>query len=98
MFRIAQESLTNVARHANTQHASLSLVQHAHAIIVRVVDDGDGYDIEQTKAGLGVFGMRERVTLLGGKLTTTSRKGEGTIVEAVLPISRDKTEEHVYVN
>ncbi len=98
LFRIAQEGLTNIARHANTQHASLSLVQHAHAIIVRIADNGDGYDAGQTKAGLGVFGMSERATLLGGKLTTTSRKGEGTIVEAVLPFPHEKTEERVYVD
>ena len=98
LFRIAQEGLTNIARHANTKHASLSLVQHAHTITVCVTDDGDGYDTEQTKAGLGLFGMRERATLLGGKLTTTSHKGEGTIVEAVLPFPHEKTEERVYVD
>ncbi len=98
LFRIAQESLTNVARHANTQHVSLSLEQHAHTIIVRVADDGDGYDTEQTKTGLGVFGMRERATLLDGKLTITSRKGDGTIIEAALPFSCEKTEEHAYVD
>ena len=98
LFRIAQESLTNVARHANAKHVSLSLVQQTHSIAVRVDDDGDGYDMEHTDAGLGVFGMRERATLLGGKLTTTSQKGKGTTVEAVLPLSSEKTEERSYGN
>jgi len=98
LFRIAQESLTNVARHAHAQHVSLSLVQHAHTIVVCIADDGDGYDTEQTQAGLGIFGMRERAALLGGKLTTISSIGKGTTIEAVLPLSYEKIEEHVYVN
>ncbi len=86
LFRIAQESLTNIARHAHARHVFLSLTQYPHAIVVCIRDDGNGYDIEQTKTGFGIFGMQERATLLRGKLTITSRRGEGTTVEATLPL------------
>ncbi len=89
LFRIAQESLTNIARHAHAHRVSLSLIHYPQTIVVCIADDGDGYDVEQTKTGLGIFGMRERTAFLGGKLTITSRKGEGTIVEATLPLVRE---------
>ncbi len=98
LFRIAQESLTNIARHAHAQHVSLSLIQHRSSIVVCIRDNGDGYDTEQTKTGLGIFGMRERAALLGGTLTILSYKGEGTTVEAILPLCREHKEEHNDVN
>lgn len=98
MFRIAQESLTNVARHARAQHVSLSLAYHPQDIMVCITDNGDGYDTEQIKAGLGVFGMRERAALLGGKLTITSHPGKGTTVKAVLPLLHENREERIYAN
>ena len=94
MFRIAQESLTNIARHAHAQRVSLSLIQQSQTIVVCIADDGDGYDTEQTKTGLGIFGMHERATFLGGKLTITSQIGQGTTVEATLPLCRENKEEH----
>ena len=94
LFRIAQESLTNIARHAHAQRVSLSLIQQSQTIVVCIADDGDGYDTEQTKTGLGIFGMHERATFLGGKLTITSQIGQGTTVEATLPLCRENKEEH----
>ncbi len=94
LFRIAQESLTNIARHAHAQYVSLSLKQHPQTIVVCIADDGDGYDMEQTKTGLGIFGMHERAAFLGGKLTITSRKGEGTTIEATLPLCHENKEEY----
>lgn len=94
LFRIAQESLTNIARHAHARDVSLSLIQHPQTIVICIADDGDGYDMEQTKTGIGIFGMHERAALLGGTLTITSRRGEGTTVEATLPLcSHDREEQ-----
>ncbi len=87
LFRIAQEGLTNVARHAQAQHVLLSLRKEEGKITVCVQDDGVGYDPETARRGLGVFGMQERAALLGGTLTIRSRPGEGTVVEGSLPLS-----------
>ncbi len=87
LFRIAQESLTNVARHANAQHVSISLMQDEQHMCLQVRDDGRGFDAAQRPTGLGINGMRERAALLGGTLTISSQPGRGTTVEAVLPVS-----------
>ncbi len=98
LFRIAQESLTNVARHAQAKHVALSLIQWPDKIIVCIRDDGLGYDTGHTKKGLGVFGMYERAALLGGMLTVQSQLGEGTIVEANLPLCLAQQEGSTDVN
>lgn len=93
LLRIAQESLTNVARHAHAQRISISLVQDAQHICLQVRDDGCGFDASPGQAqgtapaGLGIAGMRERAALLGGTVTISSQSGRGTVVEAVLPVS-----------
>ncbi len=86
LFRIAQESLTNIARHAHAQHVSLSLHCHQHNVTLLIIDDGDGYDTTVQKRGLGIFGMHERAELLGGDLTIRSEQGRGTTVEVYLPL------------
>ena len=86
LFRIAQESLTNVARHAHAQHACMSLTQEKDAIALQVRDDGCGFDPSQRYAGLGIFGMRERASLLGGTVEVVSEPGQGTTVQARLPL------------
>jgi len=91
LFRIAQESLTNVARHAHVQKVSISLQQDQKFIRLRIHDDGSGYtqrahsDPSKLHTGLGILGMRERAAAVGGTLTITSHPGCGTTVEATLP-------------
>ena len=90
LFRIAQESLTNAARHAHAQHAFISLQQEQEIIRLRIQDDGCGYDTSKVRTGLGILGMRERATAVGGTLTIVSHPGQGTTVEAILPrVGRD---------
>lgn len=86
LFRIAQESLTNVARHAHAQHACMSLTQEKDAIALQVRDDGCGFDPSLRYGGLGIFGMRERASLLGGMVEIQSEPGQGTAVQARLPL------------
>ncbi len=90
LFRIAQESLTNVARHAQAQQAWLRLWHDQQALHLQVRDDGCGYDSRQQQKGLGVFGMSERAALLGGRIEMRSQPGKGTTVEAILPLSVGK--------
>lgn len=85
LFRIAQESLTNAARHAHTKRVSISLQQEQEVICLRIQDDGCGYDASKARAGLGILGMRERAAAVGGTLTIISEPGRGTTVEAILP-------------
>ena len=85
LFRIAQESLTNVARHAHAKHACILLTQEQDSICLQVRDDGCGFDPSQHHSGLGIFGMRERASLLGGTVEIQSQPGQGTTVQASLP-------------
>jgi two-component system, NarL family, sensor histidine kinase UhpB len=96
LFRIAQESLTNAARYAHAEHAWLSLKRDLHSIRLQVRDDGCGFDPFQRHAGLGIAGMRERAALLEGEVTIVSQPGEGTTVEACLPLSTIHTESVVH--
>lgn len=86
LFRIAQESLTNVVRHAQTDLAWIDLRYMEDKVTLRVSDKGRGFANEQPGEGSGVIGMRERASLLHGTLTIQTQEGRGTIIEAVLPL------------
>jgi two-component system sensor histidine kinase UhpB len=85
LFRIAQEGLTNVARHAQARRVWVTLAVDAEGIRLCIGDDGCGYDPGRQANGLGLLSMRERATLLGGRLSVQSGPGRGTLVEALLP-------------
>jgi PAS domain S-box-containing protein len=87
VFRIVQESLTNIAKHARAAHADIAIEVEPGALVVRIEDDGVGFSslVPRRPGSLGLFGLRERASLLGGKATITSEPGEGTIVEVRLP-------------
>ena len=93
LFRIAQESLTNAARHGHAQHLSLSLKQEQRAVRLQVRDDGCGFDPSSKHTGLGIAGMRERAASLGGKVMIVSVPGQGTAVEACLPLPTEHADE-----
>jgi len=86
LFRVAQESLTNVARHARASAVTLELTQDTTRISLRVQDNGQGYEVAQRHAGLGIGGMQERLSLLNGSLNLHSESGLGTTVFASLPL------------
>jgi two-component system sensor histidine kinase UhpB len=86
LFRIAQEGLTNAARHAHAKHVICSLRYDRHDILLIISDDGCGFDPTPAKAGLGIRGMRERATLLGGTLNLRSSGQKGTTVQAIFPL------------
>ena len=97
LFRIAQESLTNIARHAHTEQVFITLCYRQQSVRLTIRDDGQGYNIEKQHAGTGIVGMRERATTLGGTLTISSQIQAGTTVQAVLPLllsrkSKDRRE------
>ena len=87
MYRILQEALTNVARHARSKKADVELKLEGGTLELVVRDDGVGFDAGTTHeaSGLGLHGMRERVALLGGSFELESRPGGGTLVRARIP-------------
>jgi signal transduction histidine kinase len=85
-YRIIQEALTNVARHAAVRHANVTVEVSDRTLQVLVEDEGVGFDVSAVRAGAGLGGMRERVTILGGELEIVSAPGSGTRVSAQLPL------------
>ncbi|WP_062346408.1 sensor histidine kinase [Herbidospora yilanensis] len=85
-YRIVQESLTNVARHAAAATASVLIDHRPGALVVRVDDDGRATPETAPVPGVGLLGMRERVTALGGRLRAEPRGGGGFTVQAELPV------------
>jgi signal transduction histidine kinase len=92
-FRIAQEAVNNVIRHAGASQLMLTLAFDAGGLSLRVADDGRGFDPgtvdrQRPSRGLGLPGMRERAAIAGGRLTVRSAPGEGTSVEATFTTAR----------
>ncbi|MBF0142019.1 MAG: response regulator [Magnetococcales bacterium] len=95
LFRIVQESLTNVSRHARASRVRVHLQRIDDQVCLIVGDDGVGLPAElasRTSGAMGLQGMRERVRHLGGEISITSAPGEGTRVVVQAPLSRDREE------
>ncbi len=87
LFRVMQESLTNVARHAYASRVTITLVVTDGHVVLTIEDDGVGAGPSGSSSGFGLRGMRERVEHLGGRLIFSSRRGEGTRVVASIPVA-----------
>ena len=86
IYRLVQESLTNVAKYAEAKQAEISVRSYDNHVEVDVKDDGKGFDTGQIRPSThGLAGMRHRVEAAGGRLSVTSSPGQGTRVSAVLP-------------
>ncbi|MCL5746311.1 MAG: PAS domain S-box protein [Acidobacteria bacterium] len=90
IFRIFQEILTNIARHANARTVEISLRRYAGHLVLRVKDDGCGITAEQAAdpKALGLLGMRERALAIGGELFINGSPGRGTTVRLTVPLER----------
>ncbi len=87
LYRIAQEALTNVSKHARADHVSIVVTRRHGSVTVVVEDDGRGFAAAGSdSAGLGLVGMKERVGLLGGRLAIESTEGSGTTIAAEVPL------------
>jgi len=94
VYRVVQEALTNVAKHACPRHVSVILERHCDQMLAIVEDDGKGFDLatmnnaRNASHGLGLLGMRERVALVGGIFNVETAPGSGTTLVMRIPISR----------
>ncbi len=84
VYRVVQESLTNAARHADAEYVAVEVVRNGETIRIAVGDDGRGFDLEQPSSGFGLTGMRERISLAGGRLEIKTSPA-GTTILASLP-------------
>ncbi|MBI4796793.1 MAG: PAS domain S-box protein [Deltaproteobacteria bacterium] len=96
IFRIFQESLTNIARHAQAKKVRLAIQQSDEAVLFEVEDDGQGFEVSQVlsrpsmEKGLGLAALSERAKMLGGTLQINSQKGRGTRVTCAIPVRREE--------
>lgn len=92
LYRVVQESLTNIAKHAQAHHVTINLREATDAVYATITDDGRGFDIEELQKttdrerGLGLVGMQERALLLNGTLTINSKPNGGTTVHVSIPL------------
>ena len=93
IYCIAQEALTNACKHSNSKKVKVTMAQEGHKVRLEVQDWGIGFDQESVEKGhFGLEGIRQRVRLLGGRLTIDSKPGFGTLVHVVVPIVERKGE------
>lgn len=85
IYRLVQESLSNIAKHARAERVSLRVHEADGSIEVSIEDDGVGFDPETSDRGFGLVGMRERVSMVGGQMEIRSSPGQGATVAARLP-------------
>ncbi|RCK77186.1 MAG: sensor histidine kinase [Anaerolineae bacterium] len=95
LFRIVQEAITNVIRHSRATMVQIKLTQSDSVVTLEIYDNGIGFDAQilqnpQNDHGLGLLGMQERATLLGGQLEIKTAPGEGTLIRIVIPLSQIK--------
>ncbi len=87
-FRLAQEALTNAARHAQAKYVDVRIERTGRGLLLTIRDDGIGFDVQSTRAGacigtsVGLSGMEERIHLVGGRITIESAQGKGTEIRA----------------
>lgn len=86
LYRILQESLTNVAKHSAATQVSIHLQQHSNTVHLQIADNGQGFDPARNTTGFGLQGMRERTTALGGKFLLSSQPRQGCRITVSIPL------------
>ena len=89
LYRVAQESLRNVERHASAQSVTVRLTREDSTVRLEIIDDGVGFDVADAKVrrpSMGLFSVRERMSLVNGTLHVDSAPGAGTRILATVPV------------
>ena len=89
LYRIAQEALRNVAKHAGRTHVKISLAGVDGRLRLEIADFGEGFDMEEVHHGLGLISMSERAHLMEGRFSVNSALGKGTTVVVEVPLKSD---------
>ena len=94
LYRVAQEALVNVAKHAQAHHVGVSLRLARGGVCLEITDDGKSFDVDllsspQWSRRLGLTGMRERVEMVNGVFSIVSKRGKGTTIRAVIPVGKE---------
>jgi signal transduction histidine kinase len=95
LFRVAQEALNNVARHAHASRVEVSIQKLRHRVCLKIKDDGKSFNVERTlhadgRKRLGLLGMRERLEMVGGSFGVESAPGKGTTIQAQIPLTSSR--------
>jgi signal transduction histidine kinase len=94
LYRIGQEALHNVVKHANASNATIRIVREDERVTLAVTDDGVGFEPDKVpRLHFGLIGMRQRVDLVGGELRVESQPGGGTLIEASVPAAEQASDE-----
>jgi signal transduction histidine kinase len=95
LFRIAQEALSNAARHAHARHITMSLARGESTLSMSVADDGTGFDVGAVRngGGLGLVSMEERVRLVQGRVAIRSERNAGTVIDVCVPAPAESARE-----
>jgi two-component system sensor histidine kinase DegS len=96
LYRVAQEALTNVSRHAQATRVTVAIADLGKTVRMEIADNGKSFSVEKTlfaknNKRLGLIGMKERIEMIGGALTILSIPGAGTTVRAEIPFNREKS-------
>jgi signal transduction histidine kinase len=94
LYRVALEALNNVAIHAQAGEVQVQIRKLPNSVCMKIADDGVSFDVEDVLSAsgngrLGLLGMKERLEMVGGKLSIQSRPGHGTTVTAKIPVRRN---------
>jgi signal transduction histidine kinase len=89
LYRVAQEALHNVIKHSQAKNVQVELSSDDGQILLRIIDDGLGFDLSHEVAGLGLASMRQRVQAVGGSIDISSSLKRGTRIEVRVPIQKD---------
>ena len=88
LYRIIQESLTNIYKHSAATQVSIDLRENPEAIQLQINDNGQGFNPERNTTGFGLRGMRERTVALGGQFFLASQSGKGCRITVLIPLPR----------
>ncbi len=91
IFRVIQEALTNIAKHADAKNVYISISYLINILTVKIIDDGNGFDIHQKTFGLGLIGIGERIEMLNGKLKIHSALNKGTEISIQIKVNHEST-------
>jgi PAS domain S-box-containing protein len=90
VYRIVQESLSNILKHSHAKNARITLERDVHEVLLKIEDDGCGFKAGENGKGLGLKNIVERVRMLGGKIKVESQPEKGTRIEITIPISAEQ--------